>query len=694
MILTLNSPYLSITELEPTDLPRLTVLTGENGSGKTHLLEGIYKKRIALAGLTLKGYARSEAVTSYYDFNTIAPNEARPFNPQGLAEDAWKHVKWATNGANAEALEKSKKLLLDKGLELDTDDIICIDQLSVEDISELCSLSENCVDTPENIHSELRSVLRKCREFNYGFNKSEKAAGVREFFSAYLKNTPLYYPLTEHEFKAIFPHTLSEGGLFQQNLSEIFASYLYNSDRNDYKTYLNERYGQKHDVLSEEDFLKVYSQPPWEMVNRLLDKLGTGFRVTFPTIENITSPFSAELIKMEGGTTIKFDNLSSGEKVIMSLALCMYNVNNLKQPLTPPDVLLLDEIDATLNPRMVKLMLDTIQEDLIEEHGINVILATHKPTTVALAPADAIFVMNSGVRKRIEKASKDKALSALTAGIPTLSIDYENRRQVFVENETDATLYSQLALKLKSDLQRGASVNFISTGGKGKKGTSDNEGCDRVMKVVESLRDAGARNIYGLVDWDGDDNRPSNDHLHVLAKGKRYSIENCLLDPLLVGALLVHDRHETNDKLGLPEGTNSNNLDDLCDEHLQFLVDFVSDRLYEHTSSEGLEALHGQIGEIKDGAQQVICKYKGGQELKIPKWYLKIKGHDLEDGLKGFSKKTDSGAKSTKILGAFPKLSTHNNPGKLMEVIVSRVIDNHPAFIPIELIEAITHFQK
>ena len=49
MKLVFQKKHFSITALEPTELPAFTVLTGVNGSGKSHLLEAINLKAVKVA---------------------------------------------------------------------------------------------------------------------------------------------------------------------------------------------------------------------------------------------------------------------------------------------------------------------------------------------------------------------------------------------------------------------------------------------------------------------------------------------------------------------------------------------------------------------------------------------------------------------------------------------------------------------
>jgi ABC-type glutathione transport system ATPase component len=104
-----------------------------------------------------------------------------------------------------------------------------------------------------------------------------------------------------------------------------------------------------------------------------------------------------------------------------------------------PKLLLLDEIDAPLHPSMARTILDIIIKTLLGVYGIEVLATTHSPSTVALAPEDALYAMREG-QPGLTKVTKDEALSILTVGVPTLSISYDGRRQVFVESPIDAQI--------------------------------------------------------------------------------------------------------------------------------------------------------------------------------------------------------------------------------------------------------------
>jgi ABC-type methionine transport system ATPase subunit len=98
----------------------------------------------------------------------------------------------------------------------------------------------------------------------------------------------------------------------------------------------------------------------------------------------------------------------------MSLAFCLYYAQDRRQLTSYPKVLLFDEIDAPLHPSMSRRLLQVITDVLVRQHGINVILATHSISTVALASEGSVFPIRTG-QPGVHPLTKAAALSILTA---------------------------------------------------------------------------------------------------------------------------------------------------------------------------------------------------------------------------------------------------------------------------------------
>ncbi len=298
---------------------------------------------------------------------------------------------------------------------------------------------------------------------------------------------------------------------------------------------------------------------------------------------------------------------------------------------------------------MTQSLLHTIQEILVERHKIKVILTTHSPSTVALAPDSAIFVMRKDRNRRLKKASKDEALVLLTSGVPTLSINYENRRQVFVESQYDVEFYEQIFNKLKSRLIPEISLNFISSGVAGK------GNCDQVSKIVNQLTNFGNRTVYGIIDWDLKNN--GNKRVKVLGKEKRYSIENYIFDPILLAAFLIREKFIERSALGLSEEKIYADFAHFGDTQLQSIVDCIVDKL------------RSRLLPVEDGSR-LKCEYIGGQKVEIPTWFLRIQGHELEATLKQL----------------FPQLNRLQGEAGPKREILRKVVDDLPQLLSIDFV--------
>ena len=74
--LTFHSLYKSIVDFPTIELPEFVVLTGCNGSGKTHLLEAIQESHVTSSLVSNK-----DTDVRLYDWNTIVPSDTGVFDP-------------------------------------------------------------------------------------------------------------------------------------------------------------------------------------------------------------------------------------------------------------------------------------------------------------------------------------------------------------------------------------------------------------------------------------------------------------------------------------------------------------------------------------------------------------------------------------------------------------------------------------
>jgi uncharacterized pyridoxamine 5'-phosphate oxidase family protein len=260
----------------------------------------------------------------------------------------------------------------------------------------------------------------------------------------------------------------------------------------------------------------------------------------------------------------------------------------------------------------VKKLIENIQSLFIDKLGITFILTTHSPTTVALAPEGSIFRLKNENETTLEKISKDEALKDLTFGIPNLSIDYKNHRQVFVESETDLNYYQAIYNLYKQSSNNSHQLYFIAAG----MGKSN---CEEVVDLNKKLHAAGNKNIRGIIDWDL--SNKGSEFVKVHGENNNYSIENFLFNPAYLCTLLFTKKFYPALKACNFADTENEYLL-IADHRAKLAVDYITTELQKRFPA---------IKELDQNRTQVT--FQGGANLVLPKWYCTIQGHELKEKL-------------------------------------------------------------
>lgn len=599
MKLSFRNPYLSITSLPECDLPKFTVLTGVNGSGKTHLMQAILNGHIAVSAI-------SDHCTDvrYYDWNSLVPNNGGNYDSHGRSQSLYN----AYNGFRSSRESHKQQLvsaahhhkLSDFGIDWKEAAGLSTDQLAAKlgDTSRARQIREHLDAVLNAIWANIESSLT---------TPPPQAISPQRKAIQSLRSSHFYrlFDINEHRFSSALDPVWGNSEPFQQAFAQLFGSYRDLLVENRLAKLALAEGDAESQPLSDEEFKAKYNEPPWEFVNRTLADAGLDFSINVPRL-NSFGPYTPLLRKRSSSQEMDFSSLSSGEKVLMAFALCVYYAQDRRQISKFPPLLLLDEVDATLHPSMCRQLLRTITETLITSCGIHVILATHSPTTVALAPEASVHIMNGP--RGISKTSKNAALNVLTEGVPTVSLDFGGRRQVIVESSHDACVYDAVYRLVKSRISSERSLEFIGVG----QNPSANSGCDQVIHVVSSLCQAGSTTVFGLVDWDRKHNE--GERLVVLAPGTRYSLENCVFDPLLVAIAVTRLAPSFLPSRGLKQVANYLWFKDKDHTSLQPIVDAIADWTFPGTA----------------GAAEAHILYIGNLELKVRADYLTTQGHELE----------------------------------------------------------------
>jgi len=222
---------------------------------------------------------------------------------------------------------------------------------------------------------------------------------------------------------------MAENDFFTAQFALIFKNYHRLFDENNMnKYYLSQDLPATSEILSNEEFIKKNGVPPWDFVNSVLNEIDVPYNVNSPLGTRIESNFSFKLIDRKNGTEISSKDLSTGEKVLMSLALAIYNANGVD---SKPDFLLIDEPDAALHPSMSRKMIKILNDQIVKLSGIPAIITSHSPTTIISSDGISIYQMERG-NSIPNKISVQKAVELLSSDIPFLKISNDKRRQVFV----------------------------------------------------------------------------------------------------------------------------------------------------------------------------------------------------------------------------------------------------------------------
>lgn len=443
-------------------------------------------------------------------------------------------------------------------------------------------------------------------------NREQDNLEVYRFVSEHWKKN-ITNLLPKDFFLAPIPEKfISSTSVFNTSVDQLFYAWASRRDRNNILYLYKKEYGDINDACSDVEFVKS-NPPPWDLLNNLFRNHGIDFyfngidRRDFSEYDHIRF----RLMKKSNNVEITFSMLSSGEKIIIGLVIrlfvALYFDND--QPKFP-DLIILDEPDAHLHPEMSKLLVDILHETFVKKYGIKVIMVTHSPATVALSPDESIYELKNHPVTELKKITKEEGLNILTSRLPTLSIDYQNHKQVFVESPTDVQYYQTIFNKVNSTEGTPFKLYFISNAmGKGN--------CDQVYSIVNDIRNSGNKTSFGIVDWDAKNS--SKNFVLVHGENSRYSIENFICDPIYILTHLISIKaHNVAKDLNRDDGFNEYSVSDFSNEQLQKYVDLFFNRYYE---------IHKVSQEDKNDLVEWI--YYNGKSVQVPQWYTMFQGHDL-----------------------------------------------------------------
>lgn len=355
---------------------------------------------------------------------------------------------------------------------------------------------------------------------------------------------------------------------------------------------------------------EVGYQSPWDVLSQVFHSVGLPMEFNSPDVEEIkgcirdtikaitSTRFKVKMTNKQIGKEIKFNSLSSGERILGNLALMLYRA----QQNDYGRIILLDEPDAHLHPSMTQNLFKVLYDVMVKKYDVKVILSTHKATTVALAPdSDDVGVYRMTKKPtRIERVSnRQEVINELSEGLVLVT---PMTKYVLVEGKDDVNIYPKLFNILRERNLIEGNYAFIDAGGKGG-----------VMKFLSAMKKNDLGPVFtGIIDLD-----TGNSNIDGLVLG-RYSLENYLVDPVLV---LLASRKKPAEFNGILAEYSEGNESEIMNADKNKLQDAVE---------KVLNAIRKRFpAGATMNAEPYEIEFVNGLKLVYPGWLLFERGKDI-----------------------------------------------------------------
>jgi ABC-type molybdenum transport system ATPase subunit/photorepair protein PhrA len=392
MKLAFNHEYESIKSLATGgEVPKLAILTGINGSGKTHLLQAINSGAVQVVENNNVIQTDRIIYVPFGGLNVTGADSYSSQQAQSIAQQIWDQFS-----------SYRQNFLLQNQNPYDK-------QLFINYIQ--AYKNPNDMNTVRIVMA-VEHTLRKETKLN-----------IQEI-------TP------QHFWKHLFdPNTAtSTVDFFEQNFAKIFAEYQISLVKQRFYKYMRGRGYKNAPAVDSASLSSLEANKPWDFVNEVLRTANFDFEVLPPDFWD-TEQFNymIKLKKISTDAEVEFSKLSTGEQVLFALALVRYKAE--KKLTNFPEIILLDEPDAPLHPKMTETLLDVLMEVFVEKYNTNIIMTTHSPATVALAPDGSIILVRNTIKPRVtilDPVLKNDALDSLSSGYVAVSTE-ENQARLTME---------------------------------------------------------------------------------------------------------------------------------------------------------------------------------------------------------------------------------------------------------------------
>ena len=445
--------HISITKFDDVEISDFSFFVGVNGAGKTHILKGV-----KAGDIKIDNYSETEILfLCGNDFVHIDEISGSLRSSNDDYDKVWVKI----NNLKAQKTKiwnenKQSHPGVNKILALMKEQKKVFDELSVP-------------DNLQQYRGQYQIYRNKVKTLYQSNNVSEETNfTVDEILKA-----------TELQGSAI--HLISEQ-IFKQNLRKInpvqrsFGKSLsnhnikYHQQYNQFLASYAKNFPKKTHEDTHLEFVSKHGQNPINFVNELLksyyEKESDGNSRGFEFVNQLEGKIAPEnqnvqvpLRDMVSKKYRSLNHLSSGEKVLISIALLIYEK---KETNVFPKVLLLDEVDSVLHPKMMKIFQKVIREHFVTENDGVVIMTTHTPTSIITADEDSIFrVIPGAQQKKIENIDKHDGILEVSEGLfyfqDGLSLfeqaEQANKEMIVISEGQNKNFFEHLFCKLRDSDQ-------------------------------------------------------------------------------------------------------------------------------------------------------------------------------------------------------------------------------------------------
>ncbi len=410
------------------DLRKFSIVTGLNGTGKTQLLKYIYNNLSA-----------SKQKNAVY----ITPTHR------------WDGLSSGSNAVNTSYVfsEKSQqKRWLAQVKNYYTNNVASDDSFAKEIIAKI-DLRFKKGELIKNSITEDYILTTARRIIQYDQNElrlSEPLSFLTNIFEQYEERKRIFleqaYDITHSLELFKYYEEISKDGPPEKRLD--FRSFMEKIVQDDIF---------KNKLIKEHVEYQV-GESPMSQINMILDNR-FGYSIGFePKNQDYPSRDKKIIFKNKNSLPIDPSDLSSGQIMIFSMLSWLYSVQGLsatgekeaQQITNKINLLLLDEPDKHLDPKLCKQFNTLLSEEFVKRQNIQVIMTTHRIDTVALVSENedsAIYsIEHLPSSSRISRIHKLEAMFKMSSSLRDL-IDYHHK--IYTESASDAQFYEGVYYSLK-----------------------------------------------------------------------------------------------------------------------------------------------------------------------------------------------------------------------------------------------------